>query len=171
KHFNNSLRCIANYVFRTSVLKAKGGFVDFPLAWFSDDATVLMMAGNGAANTMEMLFYFRNSERSISCRSLSQHDSYQKAYAGLIYDKWFSKIKGQLFSPYNSKIYWKRSLWLIESEHRKLMYGSFMNFALNCNLGDYMRLLTHIPGLKKKIKLLYTYGYHRLYLITHHVEH
>lgn len=61
-----SILCLGNYVFRTSALKAAGGFVNFPYAWKSDSATVLMMSGNGIARTSSTLFSFRRSGENIS---------------------------------------------------------------------------------------------------------
>ena len=38
---------IPQYIFRREALNAKGGFIDFPLAWGSDDATAMMMSQHG----------------------------------------------------------------------------------------------------------------------------
>lgn len=63
------LKCIANYVFKTSALKKNKGFVDFPLAWGSDDITVMILSKNGVANVSSPLFYFRLSKINISSQS------------------------------------------------------------------------------------------------------
>ena len=60
------LKCIANYVFRTSALKKQGGFYDLPLAWGSDDATVMMRSEHGICHTPSVTFSFRNSGINIS---------------------------------------------------------------------------------------------------------
>lgn len=99
KHFNNALRCIANYVFRTSELKKHGGFIEFPLAWYSDDATVMMMSEHGAVNTKDMLLNFRSSSISISSRKLNKTDAYKKALATILFDTWFQEnIENRLMS-------------------------------------------------------------------------
>ena len=85
---NTNIGCIANFVFRTSALKKKGGFVDFPFAWFSDDATVIMMAENGCANTPNVLFNFRVDNGSISYSKNSRVISYNKILSALKYDTW-----------------------------------------------------------------------------------
>jgi hypothetical protein len=56
------------YVFKTQRLREIGGFVSYPLAWYSDDATVLMMADKGCAFLNEILFSFRLSEQNISSK-------------------------------------------------------------------------------------------------------
>ena len=60
------LKCIANYVFKTSALRAKGRFFDLPLAWGSDDATVIKLSENGICNTSSLSFLFRSSGINIS---------------------------------------------------------------------------------------------------------
>lgn len=59
--------CVPNYVYRTHKLKQIGGFVDLPLAWFSDTATNNLMAANGCVSTQDILFSFRMSGQNISC--------------------------------------------------------------------------------------------------------
>jgi len=56
-----------NFVFRTSALKAIKGFVRFPLAWATDDATWFTLARNGGvAATSKVLCDWRFSELNIS---------------------------------------------------------------------------------------------------------
>lgn len=60
------LKCIANYVFRTETLKAVGGFEHFPLAWGSDDITVMKASTGGVGITTQTLFSFRLHSSNIS---------------------------------------------------------------------------------------------------------
>lgn len=60
------LKCIANYVFRTETLKAVDGFEQFPLAWGSDDITVMKASAGGVGITTQTLFSFRLSNSNIS---------------------------------------------------------------------------------------------------------
>lgn len=162
KHFNNAIRCIANYIFRTNVLRGKGGFVEFPLAWHSDDATVLMMSGNGVANTQKMLFYFRNSTVNISCRKNKSKDFYLKAKASMLYEKWFHVNYSVLKEKFYNTGIRDCDFWLIYSEQSKLHYGDFTSNGLKCNISDYVKLLRFFPSLKKRIKMLYKYFIVRL---------
>ena len=57
---------IPQYAFRRMALIDKGGFVNFPKAWASDDATAVMMAEHGVATTQEHLVRFRWSDINIS---------------------------------------------------------------------------------------------------------
>lgn len=60
------ISCISNYVFKREALMKQGGFIDFPCAWYSDDASIIRMAEKGVVNTKEILFSFRSSNLSIS---------------------------------------------------------------------------------------------------------
>lgn len=57
---------IPNYVIKRQVLLEKGGFISFPCAWYSDDATVLSLADKGIAYSSKLLFSFRMSGINIS---------------------------------------------------------------------------------------------------------
>ena len=63
------LQTAPEFMFRTAALRRVGGFVSFPLAWYSDDATWLTLAkGNGVACADEVLFHWRYSGINISSR-------------------------------------------------------------------------------------------------------
>ncbi len=73
------------YLFNRRTLKSIGGFVNYPLAWHSDDATVLKMAKGGIAFCTDILFSFRLSGESISTKrndykSLKQKIEATEAY-------------------------------------------------------------------------------------------
>lgn len=90
--FSNSfISCEPNYCYRTKTLKAKGGYVDFPSAWFSDDATHLLMAENGCATTRNVVFGFRNSGISISNTWMKPEDARKKVEASLAFNKWIDE--------------------------------------------------------------------------------
>ena len=59
---------LQNFTFKTDVLKSHGGFINFPLAWFSDDATVLECSGNGICITPDIVFKMRISGQNITCQ-------------------------------------------------------------------------------------------------------
>lgn len=55
-----------DFMFRKSTLDAMGGFVNFPLAWYSDDATWMALSRHGCACSPRVLFRFRMSGENIS---------------------------------------------------------------------------------------------------------
>lgn len=84
------ITCISNYCYRTKMLKSKGSFVEFPLAWFSDDATNLMMANNGCATTATTVFGCRQSGLNISGQWGNRKDSERKTAATINFHNWMS---------------------------------------------------------------------------------
>lgn len=59
------LRCIGNYVFKASVLLEQK-FIDYPLAWWSDLATVLKLINDNLCITKLPVYSFRKSTEHIS---------------------------------------------------------------------------------------------------------
>ena len=76
---------IPQYIFRREALVNKGGFVNFPKAWASDDATALMMSGNGVVTSQEHIVRFRNSGINISSDSSL---GTEKTKARLMFAEW-----------------------------------------------------------------------------------
>ena len=56
------------YIVKREALEAINGFVNYPLAWHSDDITVLKLAKNGVVFYPEILFSFRMSGENISTK-------------------------------------------------------------------------------------------------------
>lgn len=84
----NYIGCIGNYVFRASSLRNIGGFVYLPYAWFSDMLTAISMTKNGQANTAEILFNFRLSEKNISNTAKNKLMDKNKLNATMTFHKW-----------------------------------------------------------------------------------
>lgn len=63
------IHCLANFVFKTDILKEKGSFERFPLAWGSDETAYMKMSTNGVCNTPSVVFSFRISDINISGRA------------------------------------------------------------------------------------------------------
>lgn len=101
---SSKISCVPNYIFNWDVLKDKaGGFVNFPLAWNSDDATwVLLAKEKGVFGLKSGEVLWRQSQQNISTScSLSS----QKLVADIQYLEWL-KIMGFKIS------YWKQLRWL-----------------------------------------------------------
>ena len=82
------------YMFRLSALKEIGGFVNFPLAWYSDDATWMSLSRRGCACSSRILFFFRLSGENIS--SNYAETVKEKAIAADMFKKWFRAFSGLL---------------------------------------------------------------------------
>lgn len=59
------IKCIANYAFKTPSLQSEK-FINFPLGWGSDDATIFTHSKNGIAITPIISFSFRISSINIT---------------------------------------------------------------------------------------------------------
>ena len=79
---------IPQYIFKRSALVEKGGFVNFPKAWASDDATALMMSDRGVVNSQEHLVRFRWSDINISGDSKY---GLEKFMARLQFSRWLQQ--------------------------------------------------------------------------------
>lgn len=65
--FGNRLQYIGDWLFRTDWLKERGGYVDIPMAWGSDDLTAYNAAlGKGVANSQVPMFQYRVNSQTIS---------------------------------------------------------------------------------------------------------
>lgn len=84
------LQTAPEFMFKTAALKAAGGFVNFPLAWYSDDATWLLLAKEkGAVCSDEVLFHWRFSGINISSRF---DVTEKKVLAAEQYKKWLGEV-------------------------------------------------------------------------------
>jgi glycosyltransferase len=89
---------IGNYVFRTEALKKIGGFVDYPLAWWSDVMTNIRLSDKGMAITKDILFTMRMSGISITTRKSSLGESRKKSEATMMCIDDIEKMIGQMSS-------------------------------------------------------------------------
>lgn len=134
------LKCIANFVFKTRPLQDMGGFFDYPLAWYSDIATVLAMGKHGAANTRDVLFTFRMSGLNISSeQQTTKAAARKKMDATYQYDAWMMKQLSALdyqHSRLNDSIY--ASLY---RSHKDEIVVKAVNYAKAVPLGELIRLV------------------------------
>ena len=96
------ITCIANYVFKSNSLQNIGGFVDFPLAWNSDDATIMRISSNGVVNTSNIVFYYRNSGYNISLTH-SRDTLNKKTIADLQFSHYYEDFIKNLSKPTDVK--------------------------------------------------------------------
>lgn len=135
----NYVSCISNYVYRTSLLKEIGGFVDFPKAWFSDDATNVKMSRNGCCSTEKIVFNFRMSGKNISSQWGDPEDCAEKMRATYMFYKWMGKwVQQQLWE--NSEL--KKA---IVAEFKHKVHSNVINNIFACHFFDFMRFLIQCP--------------------------
>ena len=85
-----------DFMCRTETLQSVGGFVDFPSAWCSDDATWFMIAKqHGVAYSHRILFYFRYSGINITSGGHVE----DKIKANYLFEKWLSSFLKNISEP------------------------------------------------------------------------
>lgn len=129
--------CIANYCYRTKTLQEKGGFVDFPAAWFTDDATNFAMAEHGIAVTRQPLFGFRHSGINISSQWGQAQDSKRKVAATYKFYDWM-KTYMQQFEPSADKDQ-------ADKEWRAKVRSNIQGYIYNCPWGFFLRQVMSCP--------------------------
>lgn len=138
--YYSHIECIANYVYRTSALKAIGGFVDYPLAWSSDTATCNLMAKNGVANTTHILFGFRMSGINISSQTNDNKKvSRLKFKACCLYDDFMRKLLATIVPADNSLEKYRYEQ--VCRNHRKRMAGLIAWQSVNLPMSDFIGYL------------------------------
>lgn len=98
---------IPQYIFRREALVNKGGFVNFPKAWASDDATALMMSGNGVVTSQEHLVRFRWSSINISN---DRRCGLEKFQARLLFSKWLQEHQTAVGEDERWKTFYQRTV-------------------------------------------------------------
>lgn len=82
------LQTVPEFMFKREAFARIGGFISFPLAWYSDDATWLTLASdNGIVCSPDVLFFWRYSGINISSRF---DVTAGKIAAGEAYKKWLT---------------------------------------------------------------------------------
>lgn len=79
------VQTMADFMFRRKSYEQIGGFVRFPRAWYSDDATWFSLAANGCVCSPRILYCWRSSGDNISTRF---DDVLEKLAASMAYKKW-----------------------------------------------------------------------------------
>ena len=146
---------LQNFTFRTSVLKDMGGFVNFPLAWFSDDATILACSSRGVCYTKDIVFTMRISGQNITCKS-DRNTADQKLIATMQYGDWIYHFLNKIYDNSTEKLSKKTTIVKegVDNHIRRLAldYYLFASWSKALSLFWWMnkhRLLTSIYSYLK----------------------
>ena len=140
----------AAYCYRTKTLVEKGKVVEFPLAWFSDDATNIMMSVRGCAMTKEPLFNFRRTGIQITGQWGNPSICTEKVKATLLFYKWMNAFLAS--RPATSK-----ENEIVRHFHHKV-YSNIQNYIFHCSPLKFLPYLYECPndiGLSKVRMLLH----------------
>lgn len=93
---------IPYYVFKKEAILSIRGFHKFPLAWFSDDATVFELSKNDLVFCNEVLFSFRFSGINITTKKNTTKVLSHKLTALVEFDRWICPIINEM-SPQDER--------------------------------------------------------------------
>lgn len=134
---------IGHIVFDRESLIEKGGFVNFPMAWGSDEATILMMGYRGICFDSEILYSFRNSGVNISSRINNYHSLTQKVEARRQFYNW---LKGFLEENSANSIYEQ----FHKEKSQEQLANEFQSITLSLlNQTTFLYALRVVPRLLK----------------------
>lgn len=156
-----TLRCIGNYVFKTQVLLQKG-FVDYPLAWWSDLATVIQLINNNLCITQKTVYSFRISNEQISANQ-SKNILYKKIIATHMF---FSSLK-TILQNYNTNYdFIKNEIYKKFIKDNDMFFKETLKLIQQASFKDFIPLINHIHkdkiiSTREKYKLFFYYIIHK----------
>lgn len=101
---------IPYYLFKLKSLNEFGGFINFPLAWFSDDATTIYLSNNGIVSCPEVLFSFRLSGESITTKVDSIETLTKKIISTNKFYDWFTLFLKNIKVNNPNEVFYKNDL-------------------------------------------------------------
>ena len=126
---------ISDFMIRNQRLHDVGGFVSFPCCWYSDYATVFLLAQDGVVCSPDVLFYWRSSTVNISSDKLRASE---KISAVFLFWTWVSSL-----------------LERIEPKDRfDQLYRKALNERLTAIIARHLSSHLNMLGLKKFCTLL-----------------
>lgn len=136
---------IAQYVFKRNSLLKCGGFINYPSAWYSDDATIIALSAKGMAIFDKVLFSIRISEINISSDN-SLPTLRNKMIATTEYAKFIKKLNLQSSGILLQSIK-KGTLGLFNHlSYKALLYSSWVLFCQRSFLFPPLWLIHRIVG-------------------------
>ena len=122
------------FVFKKNALKDIGGFAQYPLAWFSDDATAIKLANNGICCTSDILFSFRQSGLNISTKKQTKQELLNKIKAT---EQFYNFIRTDILAvKYDevSTLYQKTISWHLNEMMSEKIYSQMFNTSILTSL-------------------------------------
>jgi len=150
------ISCVSNYIFKRKALEKHDGFISFPHAHYSDDATALSLSHNGVACIQTIEFNFRVSNINLSNQN-NYHLAIEQIKATEQYMKWYLKHvamldtnKGDFFEDACYGGYKGRYIVMIEKLTDKIPLRKFYTA---------IKIIFSISNLFKKEKLKLSANY------------
>jgi hypothetical protein len=146
---------IPYYVIRKDTLIENKGFIAFPIAWHSDDATVAIMARNGIATTRDVLFSFRISGESISSKENNSETLMYKLDATVLYYQWYREYVSHIVPSSTNDLFYKNALLSSINGKRSKEYVLWIRCSkIAAILSNTLTIMKHKVITKTKFAML-----------------
>ena len=150
------ISCISNYIFRKTALEAMGGFVNFPPAHFSDDATALAMSKHGVACMATPDFCFRVSTLNLSNQN-SVDLTLDQIEATNMFADWLQNVHLKCIDDFSdSKLFERASYFYFKRKYVYLMdiFISKLPMSKLWSVIGIVRRSKHLFGKEKMITVM-----------------
>jgi glycosyltransferase involved in cell wall biosynthesis len=135
---NYRLQTVQEFMFRKKTMLDTGGFENFPLAFFTDDATWAKLSKNGVACCMDPLFKFRFSGINLSSNRETSQRMLLKLQACFLFTQWMRQYLEQSVCRDEKDESWKRDIY----EGLKRKETEWINWTTRrVNVLDFIKIL------------------------------
>lgn len=131
-------QALQEFFFRRQSLLQHNGFINFPTAWYTDDATWYLLSQNGVAYSKQILFNFRMSGQNIST---NQSHCKEKIRAMKSFIKWLTVFLPQIKTTNEDDIFMKSYLL---SNYKPIIYSHYMMYLPYLSFKDYLKEILYI---------------------------
>lgn len=144
---------LQEFMFRRKAYVDIGGFVEFPMAWYTDDATWDLLSRNGVAYSGKVLFNFRMSGQNISTPT---HNVVEKIEAIKQFTRWMCVFLASL-NPESVDDRFVKST--IDKKYYDILKSDYLNTIQGLSLKNQIKVLRRAykekeVGLKTSIHIL-----------------
>lgn len=131
-------QALQEFFFRRDAIESVGGFVNFPLAWYSDDATMSLLARNGVGYCSKDMFHMRMSGQNISAGDTHVID---KIKAMKQYVAWMADFLPSITTISNQEVFMKN---MMIREYRNILYDHYNIYIPSMSFKDYIHEAKYI---------------------------
>ena len=126
------------FLFRKEAWKRHGGMVNFPIAWYSDDATWNLFAQKGVAYSSKLLLSFRMSGQNLSTNDIR---CVEKVEAMKKYVEWLGKFIPQIECHSQDDIFEKE---LCLKNYKSIVYSHYQIYLRSLSYTEFMKEMKYI---------------------------
>ncbi|WP_217938113.1 glycosyltransferase family 2 protein [Bacteroides acidifaciens] len=131
-------QALQEFLFRRKAIEEIEGFVRFPVAWYTDDATLALLSRNGVAYSSKAMFHMRMSGQNISTANMNIKP---KIEAMKQYAEWLSTYLPFMITQNEEDCFMKEMLL---KEYRNILFDQYKNYLPYLSIVDYIKEALYI---------------------------